>query len=258
MNPKNFIFTILVGLALPIFARGAEENRPIRSRYTLEIGGRHSYSSYLSPLVYHGPDFTINGSWRKKMPFDPRWDMEFKGGVDFSDSRNPAGNASMLLLQANFSWGMERMFQLPADFRLGVGAQAECEGGVIYLRRNSNNPANALARIGIDATLSVSRPCRLGRLSITPFEQFALPTVGAFFCPEYGETYYEIYLGNRRGLVHCGWWGNNFGLDNLLGAELNFGRRSIVLGWRCRLQTVFANNIDTQLWNNSAVIGISF
>lgn len=258
MIPKNFYVALFIGLASTLFAPDMKSQRPVRSRYSVEVGRRHAYCSYLSPLVCHGADFALNGSWRKTMPFDSDWEMEFDGGLDFSDAKNPARNASMLFCEASFSWGMERMVTLPADFRLGVGGRLSSVAGVLYLRRNSNNPANAIFRIGLDASLSLSRRCRIGRLSITPFDQFSLPSLGAFFSPEYGETYYEIYLGNRRGLAHFGWWGNNFGLDNLFGVELNFRKHSLLLGWRCDLQTYHANNIDTQLWTHSAVVGISF
>lgn len=233
-------------------------SRPISSCYTLEIGRRHSLCTYLSPLVYHGADFALQGVWRKQMGFSPYWDMEFRGGLEFADTQSPAKNSSTLGFNAFFSWGMERMWQLPDNFKVGVGGSASAQAGVLYLRRNSNNPANALARVGLNITASVSKPVKVGRLNMTIFDHASLPSLGIFFSPEYGETYYEIYLGNRKNLVQCGWWGSNFGLDNLLGAELNFGRRSLVLGWRYDLYTQHAQNIDTQLWRHSAVVGIKF
>lgn len=267
MNLRNCLklsrFIVLVSLMSGIsasFAAETPENdrRPIKSRYTLEVGRRHSLCTYLSPLVYHGVDFAIEGEWSKKMPFDPRWEMAFRGGIEFADTRSPARNSSTLGFEASFSWGMERVWQLPDSWSISAGGAVALDGGVLYLRRNSNNPANALARVGLDLRASVRRPFYIGRLHLTAFDQISLPTLGAYFTPEYGETYYEIYLGNHSGLVKCGWWGNNFGLDNLLGVEMHFGKRDLVLGWRYDLMTQHACGIDTQLWRHAAVVGIKF
>lgn len=258
MRFENFL--LFLCFLTPAAHSSAEEpvKRPIHSRYTFEVGRRHALSTYLSPLVYTGPDFAFEGSWRKVMPFNSRWEMEFRGNLDFSPSKSPARNSTMDLLQAGFSWGMEYVWSLPDTWRIGTGGSVGMVGGALYLNRNGNNPVEALASAGINATLSVRRVCRLGCLRLTPFCNFTLPLAGAFFCPEYGESYYEIYLGNRKGLAHAGWWGNNFGLDNLLGAELHFGRRSLVLGWRYTLSTLHVNNLDTQMWRHAGVVGLAF
>lgn len=235
-----------------------ESRRPIFSRYSLEVGRRHSLCTYLSPLAYHGLDIDLEGAWRKQMKFNSDWEMEFRGNLGFADTRSPAGNSTTLEMEAGFSWGMERMWTLPDNWKIGVGGSLSADAGVLYLRRNSNNPANALARLGLNITTTVRKPLKTGNLQTIIFNETSLPTLGAFFSPEYGETYYEIYLGNRRNLVCAGWWGNNFGIDNLLGAELNFGRRSLVIGWRFDLYTQHAHNLDTQLWRHSGVVGLKF
>ncbi len=260
---KQVALLALVSVASVASMQGQERveqdsPRPIMSRYTLEVGRRHALSTYLSPIVYHGVDFTLGGEWRKKMPFDPRWEMAFQGKLGFSNMENMVKNASMQMFEASFSWGMERMWSVGGEWKIGAGGSVSADGGVLYLARNSNNPANAMARVGLNLTGSVAKPFKIGRLKVTGFDQLSLPTVGIFFSPEYGETYYEIYLGNRKGLIHCGWWGNNFCLDNLLGTELHFGKRSLVLGWRFDMYTTHANNLDTQLWRHSGVIGLKF
>lgn len=159
---------MLCGISAGRAAETADESRrPIKSRYTLEVGRRHSLCTYLSPLVYHGVDFAVEGEWSKKMPFDPRWEMQFRGGIEFADTRSPARNSSTLGFEANFSWGMERVWQLPDSWSVSAGGAVGIDGGVLYLRRNSNNPANALARIGLDLRASVRRPFNIGRLRLT-------------------------------------------------------------------------------------------
>ncbi len=72
----------------------------------------------------------------------------------------------------------------------------------------------------------------LGRLPLSLRYQPVLPVVGAFFAPDYGELYYEIYLGNHSGLAHCGWWGNYFALENLLTADLRLGSTTLRIGYK--------------------------
>ncbi len=54
-----------------------------------------------------------------------------------------------------------------------------------------------------------------------------------------------------RDLVHFGWWGNSFGIDNMLAFDLMFGRKFLRLGYRLDLRTFNAENLDTQILRNS-------
>lgn len=87
-------------------------------------------------------------------------------------------------------------------------------------------------------------------------DQMSVPTLGAFFAPQYGETYYEIWLGNHNGLAHCGWWGNNFGIRNLLSVKLDFGRTAMEIGYQYERQSYWANSLNTVINTHQFVIGV--
>lgn len=265
MKLKNFL-TVAVALflsaAVPKTA-SADEPRPIVSTYTLEVGGGHALSTYLSPIAYVGPDYGLEGRWRKRMPFDPhRWEMEFRGGVGIMFGHNPSHNANLYNLRMNLSWGMERMWRFSdvagGKWNLGGGGAAALRFGTLWLPRNGNNPVALRASAGLDLTVSAVREWTLAGHRFAVADRCQLPTFSIFFSPEYGETYYEIYLGNRKGLAHSGWWGNKFGINNLLSAEMQFGKRSLLVGWRLEIDTDHVNNLDTQLWRNAAVVGLTF
>lgn len=224
---------------------------------TLEVGGTELYSSYLSPLVYRGWSVATQGVWRRPMRFDRRWEMEFRGKLELGRGGSPAGNSGMWETQGRFSWGMERIWET-GRWRLGIGGSVGVTGGVLYLSRNSNNPAAAIAEGNISLTGRAEYRLSLCGRPLILFERVAIPSASILFSPEYGETYYEIWLGNRRGLVNAGWWGNNFGIDNLLGAEWKLGERWLVVGWRSELESSWVHSINTRLWRNAAVIGIRF
>jgi len=117
----------------------------------------------------------------------------------------------------------------------------------------SHSPA-AMNRLRPDALSALHR---FGRLPVTFADRASLPTAGVFFCPEYGEAYYEIYLGNHSNLAHFGWWGNCFGIDNHLTMTLHFrNRRSLALGYRLYVRTNHANNLTNQYVRNAFTVAI--
>lgn len=267
---KRKICLFLASLLLVAFRAAAEgENadglealsatrRPVRSELMVEVGRSHLLSTYLSPLVYNGPSLALEARWGKAMPFDSsRWRMEFRFSAEGSPARNHARNAIMLQGLLRFSWGMERVWS-PAGGTLGAGASVSAEAGGLWLTRNGNNPVAANCACDLNLTLSLARPFTLAGKRLVAFNRFTLPSLGLFFSPAYGETYYEISLGNHAGLIHGGWWGNRFGLDNILGLEMPLGRRSLLMGWRCRLSSSWVNSINTQTWRHSASVGIIF
>ena len=233
------------------------ESRPVTSQYSLQFGSTSVQATYLSPLVYKGAQFAASGSWTKAMPFNPQMAiMNFEANANFCNLLNPAQTARMVGINADFSWSMEWRKHLPSNFQITLGGGVEITGGAYYLLRNSNNPVQAIANISLMAAASASWHFKIGKLPILISDRVKLPSLGVFFCPEYGETYYEIYLGNRKGLAHCGWWGNNFRIDNLLQVSLDFGRTALSLGYRVQAYNQWANNLNTRIVSNYFVIGV--
>lgn len=249
-----------------VFSQNAGDNlhenrsftsRPVTSCYSLEIGGKSVLATYLSPLKYHGTSYGVSGQWSKAMPFNPRHAiMHFDASAAFDNLWNPAGTARMIGLNAGFKWGMSWRTDLPAKIQFSAGATIDLDGGAYYLLRNGNNPVQAIASVALSARASLSRPFKIGNFVFLLTDVASLPSLSAFFCPDYGETYYEIYLGNHSGLAHAGWWGNNFRIDNLLSMTIDFGRTAAMIGYRFKADTQWANNLNTKIFTHSFVIGI--
>ena len=231
--------------------------RPVTSSYTYEIGGATLANTYLTPLKYKGWDMALNYERMQAMKFNPeKWVMRLTAGIDLNRTDNPAKNATMWRLVADFSWGMTYRFKLPHNITLAGGGSTSLDLGCVYNARNGNNPVAAIASAGLDIAASLSRKFRIGRMPVEVSDEIRIPTLSAFFCPQYGESYYEIYLGNHKGLAHCGWWGNAFGIDNLISFKMNFGRTGMLIGYRFDLRTFRANSLETQIMRNAFVIGI--
>lgn len=234
-----------------------EQPRPVTSIYSLEIGGARNLSTYLSPLYYDGISFALSGTWTKRFNHWPdRCMMRFEASVDFDYTRNPARNAVMPATTARFGWGLSWRHTFARDWQVTVGPMLDIYGGALYSARNGNNPVSVLASAGIDAAASISWRGKFGRLPVEIADEVRIPTLSAFFCPAYGESYYEIYLGNHRDLALLGWWGNAFGIDNLISIKMNFGRTGMIVGYRFDLRRFDANSLNTQLLRNAFVIGV--
>lgn len=230
---------------------------PVTSVYALEFGGASVIDTYLSPLKYTGSTTAVSGLWRKAMPFDPqRWVMDFDADLRFATVTNPSKLSSELLLSAGFDWGMNRRWKLPYDIQLSAGASAGFDAGIIYNPKNGNNPASAKFSLDLSLQAAISKRLTLGRLPVVISDRVSLPTLSAFFSPHFGESYYEIYLGNHAGLAHCGWWGNHFCIDNLLAADLDFGKTAMRVGYRFNVRSSYVCDLNTQIVSHAFVIGI--
>ncbi len=236
-----------------------EERVPSRFSIGIGVGETRSLDTYLSPVTYSGTSFGL-GVWQE-LPFSSHpgeWRMCFGGEGRFSNMLNPRGNARKYDADLRIAWGAERMWSIKpvtgSTLWLGAGADGVIEGGCGYLPRNGNNPAAARARIGIDIAGSAEWTMYLKGVPLTVGERLSVPTLGIFFSPQYGESYYEIYLGNRSGLVHTGWWGNTGGVRSHLTVSVRPGKWGVRLGWLCSLQRQNACNLRTRLLTNALTL----
>jgi len=232
--------------------------RPVTSAFTLESGATRLADTYLTPLKYSGWGVAFTYERWQAMRFAPqRWIMRMNARIEFDRTENPAGNATMLYGGIDFRWGMMRRWNVADRLTVGAGGETELQLGCLYNRRNGNNPASACAAITLGATAYATWSTTLWSIPLTVRFQPSIPVIGAFFSPDYGELYYEIYLGNHSGLVHCAWWGDYFAIDNLLTADLRFGATALRLGYRCYVLSTNVADITSRHIRHQAVVGVS-
>ena len=232
--------------------------RPVTSSYTYEIGGATLANTYLTPLKYKGWDMALNYERMQAMKFNPeKWVMRLTAGIDLNRTDNPAKNATMWRLVADFSWGMTYRFKLPHNITLAGGGSTSLDLGCVYNARNGNNPVAVEAAWTVNLTGYASWNVKIGRLPVTLRYQPTIPLTGVFFSPDYGELFYEIYLGNHSGLAHCAWWGNYFRMENLVTADIHLGATSLRVGFRNNILSTSINDITTRTITYSAVIGVT-
>lgn len=231
--------------------------RPVLSAYTLEAGSAHIAETYLSPLKYAGWSVALGYERMQAMKFAPEhWVMQLQGRLDIQKAHNPAGNARMWDLALDLRWGMAHRWRLNDSWTIYGGGSTGVDIGTFYNPRNSNNPVAAKAAWTINAVGAAAWNGRLAHIPLCLRYQAELPLTGVFFSPAYGELYYEIYLGNHKNLVRGAWPGNYFALNNLLSADLRFGRTTLRLGYRCNILSSKASHIVTRRVEHCAVVGV--
>ena len=258
MRIVSLILTALLLQVAHILA-AQEVLRPVTSSYTLEGGSAHLHDTYLSPIGYDGMTYAFTYRRAQAMKFNPeQWVMQLNMSVGVDYTENPARNATMWGTGIKAQWNMVHRWKLPHNITVAAGPGTGVNLGVLYLNRNQNNPASAKASWSIDATGYVSWNTRLFNIPVTLRYQPVLPLTGVFFSPQYDELYYEIYLGNHKGLAHFGWWGNRPQVRSRLRADWQLGRYALTLGFDYRFQGLECNGITTRMAQCSGVVGIAF
>lgn len=261
LRSRAVVAIIAMIATLQAWSQGGEQEivRPVSSFFMIDAGGASIKETYLTPLRYKGLGLRLGYERMQAMKFSPeRWVMQLEAGCDYARVKNPTGNHIMHSLQVDFKWGMMRRWHdvLTPKLQLAVGASTQFRGGVIYNAYNSNNPVSAKIHFSVGAMAMASYNVKLGKMPVTLRYEATLPALGAFFAPEYGESFYEIYLGNTSGLAHFGWWGNRFDMTNFVSADLHLGNTVLRVGYRGRIETSWVNNLSTQIFTNTAVLGV--
>lgn len=258
---KKIYVLFLTALLCGVNASAEDEPeviRPVTAAYTIEGGTSHIADTYLSPIKYSGWTTSLRYERMQAMKFSPdRWVMQLATSVSLQRALNYVRNSTLWYAGVDFSWGMMRRWQVTSGLTLAIGGEAAADLGCLYSPRNGNNPVSAKAAVTIGATGYAAYNMKIGRLPVTLCWQPSLPVTGVFFSPDYGELYYEIYLGDHDNLVHCAWWGNYFRLDNALTADLHFGATSLRIGYRGMILSTKVNNLVSHHFTHSAVVGVS-
>ncbi|MCM1310810.1 MAG: DUF3316 domain-containing protein [Bacteroides sp.] len=226
----------------------AEPLRPVSSAWMADFGSAHLADTYLSPQRYSGLHYGLTYSRlqaMKRTQIVQGWDL----GIAFDQTK-------MLGLTLNGGWRMMRRWSLPEGFQLGIGGYAGLSAGVLYMSKNGNNPAQALGSVTIGPEGFAQWSGKIKKQPLAVRWQLSSPLIGAFFCPDYGELYYEIALGNRSDLIHVAWPGSYRRIKSLLSIDLNFGKHTLRLGYRFDATSSRANNIVSRQISHAAVIGI--
>jgi hypothetical protein len=232
--------------------------RPVISAYTVEAGSSHIADTYLTPLKYAGWHVALHYERMQAMAFNPQnWVMQLDFQINGDRATYYKKGPEMWYADIDARWAMMRRWHPVSKLTVGVGPGTELTLGAMYLKRNGNNPVAAKGAWTVNAAAYAAYNMKIGKLPVTLRYEASLPTLGVFFAPDYGELYYEIWLGNHSGLAHAAWWGNYFRLDNYLTADLRFGGTTLRLGYHNDILSTKSSGIVSERITHAFSIGVT-
>lgn len=228
----------------------------VTNAFTFGIGTAHRADTYLTPLHYDGQGITLGYEHFRAMKSRP-WLWHFEASLSGDRTLNPPRNSTMYGAQVEGLAGALRRYTVAKGIEAGFGPATTLDAGALYLSRNGNNPvaANASWTVGLGGYAAAR--FRLGRLPMTAVYRASLPVAGVMFAPDYGQLYYEIYLGDRRGLVAGAWWGRYFRLNQCVTLDIKVRRKNVRLGYGCDVLSTKVRGIVSRRINHEFVLGIS-
>lgn len=236
----------------------AEKYEPIiKPRYTLNTfmlsaGNSNMYDTYLSPLEYTGfsihlmyesmrDTYWLGGNFRKQQLIE----------AEFARGKNSAQNVNEYWGRFRYQLGGHYTLYHQEALRLGVGGFWDINVGGLYNSRNGNNPATA--RLYTNLNLSAIASYKWKNFAFR--WQMDTPFLGILFSPKYGQSYYEISLGNTVGLVNFASLHNQRSLRNLITVDFPLKGRLFRVGYMANWYQTKVNSIQTHHYTHSFVLG---
>lgn len=258
---RFIVIVLLLYFFLLCSAQEYENEKPIKLTYQssmLGIGGTSLYDTYLSPIKYKG---TTIGLFHEQIKMagmmNGKVAVQHQFSFDFSWSDNDAETASDYSGFLEYNYGLLYRLKPINNLQLFAGAQADGLLGFIYNTRNGNNPATAKVHLNLNLSGIAAYQFKIKSQPLLVRYQLNLPFAGAMFSPHFGQSYYEISLGDSDDIIYFSSFHNHFIMKNLLTVELPFKSTILRLSYINSIYETDINDIQTRVHSNSFFIGFS-
>ena len=219
------------------------------------IGSKSDLQAWTEMAGYESTDVVLtNERMTKLAKRHISFQSTFHGA--FTSSDNPAETASYLGARLAYDAGWHYHYSPLKNLDLKGGALVGTDLGFLYNDRNGNNPAQAHFSIDLSLSAGAAYQFRLGKLPMRASYQADMPMLGMMFCPEFGESYYEI---SQQGVGHdiiCAHPGNALSLRQMLMIDFCLKRITLRAGYLCDIRQSNARSIKYHDYSHSFMFGI--
>jgi hypothetical protein len=177
--------------------------------------------------------------------------------LEIAETTNPTGTATDYMGNLEYAYGSLYRFAPVWKIQFFAGANADALLGFIYNTRNGNNPVTAKANLNLNLSGMAAYQFRIKKQTIQLRYQINIPVAGIFFSPQFGQSYYEIGLGDNENLFHFASLHNQWMMRNFLSLELPFNSCTIRLAYMNWIYETSVNDLNTHISSNSFYIGFS-
>lgn len=254
-----FILIVLTCLPTRIQAQDSlQATRHVMRSVMIGAGHNNTFETYLSPLEYEGPEVRFAyETMRMTRLMDGNVSAQNLFQLHASYTENISQTNHTYGGLVNWSYALHYQFRPAKGLKILFGPMLDLNAGVVYNRRNSNNPAQAKAYGGLGASGMLIYRFRIKNYPLTVRWQANLPLLGVMFSPEFGESYYEIFsLGNGGQNVVFTSLHNNPSLRQLLTLDFPVGNTVMRVGYVCDLQQAKVNNLKSHTYSHDFMIGV--
>ncbi len=254
-----FILIVLTCLPTRIQAQDSlQATRHVMRSVMIGAGHNNIFETYLSPLEYEGPEVRFAyETMRMTRLMDGNVSAQNLFQLHASYTENISQTNHTYGGLVNWSYALHYQFRPAKGLKILFGPMLDLNAGVVYNRRNSNNPAQAKAYGGLGASGMLIYRFRIKNYPLTVRWQANLPLLGVMFSPEFGESYYEIFsLGNGGRNVVFTSLHNNPSLRQLLTLDFPVGNTVMRVGYICDLQQAKVNNLKSHTYSHDFMIGV--
>lgn len=217
------------------------------------LGSVNLYDTYLSPLEYKGTSFRLIHERMKQLSwFQGRLTRQQTVQIEFALGDNPAKNATEYWFMLYYNWGGHYNLYQTEKFKFSAGAIWNTSAGVLYNERNSNNPASARLFSNVNISAIAFYKWKYATLRW----QIDTPVLGILFSPNYGQSYYEISLGNSIGTANFASLHNQRALRNYITVDFPINKITLRVGYLGSYYQTKVNNLHTHTYSNNFMIGL--
>jgi len=239
----------------------SQEEKPLALVYQSSMigyGKNSSYDTYLSSLKYKGNDFGLYYEQMKMTGLlNGHVSAQHLFNINFSRANNETETATNYTGFLDYAYGLHYRFEPMEKLQLFAGTQADGLLGFIYNSRNGNNPATGKVHLNLNLSAIAAYRFDIKSQPIFLRYQISIPSLGMMYSPEFGQSYYEIGLGDRDRLVHFASFHNYLSMRNIFSVEAPVGRFTFRLSYMNWIYETQINHLKTQINRNSFYIGLS-
>ncbi|MCD8266636.1 MAG: DUF3316 domain-containing protein [Prevotellaceae bacterium] len=224
------------------------------------FGRANQYDTYLSPLDYTGPQFSLSNRTLRTLARQPRVSFETQTQIEYSYTKNPTGTANEHAGAARFDAGWSYNWRnLAPGLSLSAGGLVGTDFGVLYNTRNSNNPAQARAGARLSATVGGTYRLRIKKRRLTFDYKASLPLLGCMFSPQFGQSYYNIFSqGNYDHNIIATHPGNALSLRQRLTVSIPVRKQAVTLGYASDLLQSKPHHLRQHQYSRYLLVGWTF
>lgn len=234
-----------------------EARRPVARAFLLGVGRTNQLDTYLSPMEYTGTQVSFLAQSERVTHLAKQhvsFQSTFFGAYTSTD--NPAETASYIGGRLAYDVAWHYNYSPFRNFNLKGGALLGADLGFLYNDRNGNNPAQGQFSADLSLSAGADYSFALGYLPMRVHYQADMPMLGLMFCPEFGESYYEI---SQNGVGHdivCAHPGNALSFRQMLMLDVCFRRITLRMGYLGDVRQRNARSLKYHDISHSFMFGI--